>query len=148
MRLRDAKRADLQAIVAMLADDPYAAARETPADPAPYEAAWAAIEASPAETVIVAEDDAGAVIGCLQLTLLPGLSRRGMTRALVEGVRVAAGRRGGGIGAALMAEAIARARAAGCGMVQLTTDLRRTDAHRFYERLGFVGSHLGMKLPL
>lgn len=147
--VRTARAADLPAVVAMLADDPLGAARERYADPLPeaYRAAFAAIEAQAGNAVLVAER-AGAVLGCLQLVFIPHLTRLGMMRAQVEGVRVARAARGQGIGEALMAEAIARARAAGCGLVQLTTDATRPEARRFYERLGFVASHVGMKLPL
>ncbi|MFN3686767.1 N-acetyltransferase family protein [Salinarimonas sp.] len=147
--MRDATRADLPDLVRMLADDPLGASREgsaEPLDPA-YEAAFAAIAAAPGERLLVAERE-GRAIGMLQLSLIPGLSRRGMTRAQIEGVRVAAEHRGAGIGEALVRHAIAIARAAGCGLVQLTTDKSRTDAHRFYARLGFVASHEGMKLGL
>lgn len=149
MIFRRADRADLPAIVRLLADDQLGAARENGADPlAPcYVAAFKAIAASDASELIVAEDD-GEVVGCLQLTVIPGLSLRGTTRGLIEAVRVAATRRGQGLGAALLRHAIERARARGCGMVQLTTNNQRADAQRFYLRLGFVASHVGMKLVL
>ncbi len=146
MRFRDATRADVPAIVAMLADDSLGQGREG-ADLAPYLAAFDQIAANPAHQLIVAED-AGRIIATCQLTILSGLSRQGARRALVEAVRVTADLRGRGIGAALMAECETRARAAGCGMIQLTTDRSRQDAHRFYERLGYQPSHIGMKKPL
>lgn len=96
--------------------------------------------------LVAVEGDA--VLGCLQLTIIPGLSRRGTCRGQIEGVRVAHAARGKGIGELLLKDAIARARAAGCGLVQLTTDKARGDAHRFYLRHGFVASHEGMKLEL
>ena len=145
MRFRDATRADVPAIVAMLADDSLGQGREG-ADLAPYLAAFDQIAANPAHQLIVAED-AGRIIATCQLTILSGLSRQGARRALVEAVRVTADLRGRGIGAALMAECETRARAAGCGMIQLTTDRSRQDAHRFYERLGYQPSHIGMKKP-
>jgi ribosomal protein S18 acetylase RimI-like enzyme len=146
---RDATAADLPAIVALLADDDRGATREQPTDPLPpqYAAAFAAIARQEGNTVLVALED-GVVAGCLQLTIIPNLSHLGMWRALVEGVRVARHLRGRRVGAALMGEAIARARAAGCGVVQLTTNVVRTDAQRFYRRLGFEASHVGMKLTL
>jgi GNAT superfamily N-acetyltransferase len=144
--LRRATEADLPAIVALLADDVLGAAREAPGDPA-YAAAFAAIEADPNQMLAVAEE-AGRVLGCLQLTFIPGLSRRGMWRGQIEGVRVAAGQRGTGLGRRMFEWAIAQCRARGCGLVQLTTDKARPDAHRFYESLGFVASHEGMKLAL
>ena len=103
------------------------------------------IDADPHQYLAVAEV-AGEVVGTLQLTFIPGLSRLGATRALIEAVRVRADQRGGGLGRQLAEWAIATARARGAALVQLTTDASRTDAHRFYERLGFVASHVGMKL--
>ena len=146
---RAARRDDLPAIVAMLADDPLGRQREAPGEPLDpsYRAAFDAMARQGGNELIVAEAE-GAVVGCLQLFILPGLSHRGMSRGQIEGVRVATGYRGKGLGEALIRHAIDRARAAGCGMVQLTTNLSRTDAHRFYERLGFVHSHAGMKLSL
>jgi ribosomal protein S18 acetylase RimI-like enzyme len=145
--IREARPGDLPAIVALLADDPFGRTREDPADLAAYAAAFAEIAAQSGNTVLVAEIG-GTIVGCLQFTVIPGLARRGMKRGQVEGVRIAAAHRGKKLGELLMAEAIARARAAGCGLVQLTTDVARPDAHRFYERLGFVAGHLGMKLML
>ena len=146
MMLRDATPDDIDAIVAMLADDPLGRDREAPGDPA-YRAAFDAIAAQQGNALIVAERD-GVVIGCLQLTFLPGLSRKGQIRAQIEGVRVARVARNGGVGAALVEEALRRSRAAGCGMVQLATDRSRADAQRFYARLGFEASHVGMKMML
>lgn len=147
--LRVAVRDDLPQIVALLADDPLGAMRERFSDPLPaaYAAAFDAIMTQPGNCVIVATIDDN-VVGCLQLTIVPGLSRMGATRAFVEGVRVSAAYRGAGIGELLMRDAIARARATGCALVQLTSDASRKDAHRFYERLGFVASHVGYKLAL
>ncbi len=147
--IRRATQADLPAIVRMLADDPLGKTRERYAEPLPeaYLQAFAEVEAQKGNQILVAEAK-GQVIGCLQLTLIPGLTRLGMTRAQIEGARVDAGRRGERIGEKLFLDAIERARKAGCGLVQLTTDASRPDAHRFYERLGFVASHVGMKLAL
>jgi len=146
---RKARRTDVPAIVRMLADDLLGAARERCTDPLPdgYWKAFEALDRDPNQELVVAERD-GDVVGCLQLTFIPGLSRQGMTRALVEAVRVDAACRGAGIGRRMMAWAIERARQRGCGMIQLTSDKSRTDAHRFYEALGFVRSHEGMKLML
>lgn len=146
MIIREATRADLGAIVALLADDPLGRLREAPGDPG-YARAFEAIAARENDAILVAEES-GAVIGCLQLTLLPGLSRCGETRAQIEGVRVAASARGRGVGEALVRAALDRAREAGCGLAQLTTDRSRADAQRFYARLGFEPSHVGMKLKL
>jgi GNAT superfamily N-acetyltransferase len=144
--IRTARQADVPAIVAMLADDPLGAAREHPGDPA-YLAAFAALDADPRQLLVVADVD-GEPVGTLQLTFIPGLSRRGATRAQIEAVRVRADRRGAGLGETLIRWAVDTARERGCVMVQLTSDSSRVDAHRFYERLGFRASHVGMKLPL
>jgi GNAT superfamily N-acetyltransferase len=142
--IRRATAADVDAVVAMLADDPLGARRESPGDPA-YAAAFARIDADPTQYLAVAVSG-GEVVGTLQLTFIPGLSRRGATRALIEAVRVRADQRGSGLGRRLAEWAIETARARGAALVQLTTDASRADAHRFYERLGFQATHVGMKL--
>lgn len=146
---RRARLDDVPAIIAMLADDALGKARERPGLPleTSYLDAFAAIDGSPNQLLAVAEQD-GTVIGSLQLTFIPGLSRRGSWRCLVEAVRVAAHLRGTGIGARFMHWAIEEARRRNCRMIQLTTDKSRRDAHRFYERLGFKATHEGMKLEL
>jgi GNAT superfamily N-acetyltransferase len=144
--LRRAERADVPAIVAMLADDPLGAQREQEGDPA-YLTAFDTVDTDPHQLLVVAEL-AGELVGTLQLTFIPGLSRRGATRAQIEAVRVHAEHRSGGLGQLLVNWAIDTARARGCAMVQLTTDASRTDAQRFYQRLGFVASHIGMKRSL
>jgi len=149
MRFRDATGADLAAIVALLADDPLGATREASAaelSPA-YAEAFAAIAADANNRLIVA-DDGGAVVGCLQLTFIPGLTYTGGWRAQIEGVRIAQSQRGQGLGRAMFDWAIEEARARGCRLVQLTTNKARPDALRFYESLGFTASHEGMKLDL
>jgi GNAT superfamily N-acetyltransferase len=146
--IRRATLDDVPAIIAMLADGPLGATRESPGDLTPYERAFAAIDADPNQLQVVADRN-GEVIGTLQLTFIPGLSRQGATRALVEAVRVAASARSTGLGTTLMEWSIAEARARGCVMIQLTSDKTRTDAHRFYtDRLGFTNSHEGFKLTL
>lgn len=149
IRYRRATRDDLQAIVEMLADDALGATREHAGPPLPqsYHDAFDAIDRDPNIELIVAESDRG-VIGTVQLTYLPGISRQGMWRALIEAVRVASSERGKGIGAAMIQDTIARARQRGCGLIQLTSDKSREDAQRFYERLGFARTHVGMKLSL
>ncbi len=139
---------DLPAIVRMLADDPFGAGRERDEDPLPpaYAAGFAAMSAQGGR-IVVAELD-GAVVGCLQLTVIHGVAQLGLTRAQVEAVRVASTHRGRGIGAALMRHTIALAMEEGCALMQLTTNAARADARRFYERLGFASSHVGMKLSL
>lgn len=144
--IRRATAADVPVIVAMLADDPLGATRESPGDPA-YAAAFAEIDADERQYLAVAEVD-GEVVGTLQLTFIPGLSRRGATRALIEAVRVRSDFRGAGLGRQLAEWAVSEARTRGAALVQLTTDATREDAHRFYTRLGFQPTHIGMKLPL
>lgn len=145
--IRRAEASDVAAIVAMLADDPLGATRESPDNLTPYLAAHARLAADPNQHLVVAER-AGKVVGTLQLTLIPGLSRRAATRSLIEGVRVHADERGSGLGTLLIEWAVETSRAEGCQLVQLTSDATREDAHRFYERLGFVASHVGFKLQL
>ncbi|AQT76656.1 GNAT family N-acetyltransferase [Streptomyces sp. fd1-xmd] len=145
--IRPATDADLPAIVAMLADDPLGATRESPEDLTPYRAALKRLVGDPNQHVVVAVR-AGRVVGTLQLTVVPGLSRRGATRAIIEGVRVHADERGSGLGTRFIEWAIEKSRAENCSLVQLTSDVTRTDAHRFYERLGFTASHVGFKLQL
>ena len=153
LQFRRAVAEDLAAIVALLADDGLGRGREdsrVPINPR-YIEAFAVIDADPNQLLVVAVDSAGAggaVIGYLQLTFIPGLSRIGQWRGQIESVRVAAARRGQGVGRAMLAWAIDRCRMRGCGLVQLTTDKSRSDARRFYESLGFVASHEGMKLAL
>ncbi len=144
---RRATRADVPAIVALLANDALGSQREQASDPLPdsYFVAFAEIERDPNQLLTVVEL-AGEVIGTLHLTYLPSLTYRGGKRALIEAVRVAASQRNQGIGQRMFEWAIAQAREAGCHMVQLTTDKRRPDAVRFYESLGFAASHIGMKL--
>ena len=146
-RLQRARRTDVPAIVALLADDPISGAREVD-DVVRYEAAYDAVARSPGEFLAVVRDRAGAVVGTMQLSVLPGLSRAGATRLQVEGVRIAAGLRGRGLGAAMLEWAHDHGRARGATFSQLTTDSARTDAHRFYERLGYTASHKGFKRPL
>ncbi|MBS0125156.1 GNAT family N-acetyltransferase [Aestuariicoccus sp. KMU-90] len=149
MRFRRALRADLPAIVALLADDDLGRARESAAqavDPV-YVAAFEVIAAD-ANQILAVADLGGEVIGCMQITFIPGLSRRGAWRGQLESVRVASHLRGRGIGEQFLDWAIGQCRERGCGLVQLTTDRQRLDALRFYERLGFVPSHNGMKRQL
>lgn len=146
LTIRTAVEADLPGITALLADDPLGQARERPGDPA-YGQAFHRMLGQPGNVYLLAEREAR-LLGALQYTLIHGLSRRGASRAQIEGVRVAAEARGRGIGEALVEAAIARARADGAALIQLTTDQTRDRALRFYERLGFEASHWGMKRPL
>jgi GNAT superfamily N-acetyltransferase len=148
--LRIATAADLMAIVDLIAADQLGATRDgvrDEADLTAYRAAFESIDADPAHLLLVA-DQGCEVVGTMQLSFLPGLARRGALRAQIEAVRVAQSQRGSGLGAAMMRWAIDEASRRGCALVQLTSDKARTDAHRFYARLGFVASHEGMKLAL
>src|SRR3954454_22163392 len=149
LAFRRARADDLGVIVGLLADDPIGRMREsgTAELGARYAAAFAAIEQDPNQLLAVAERD-GQIVGVLQLSFIPGLTRRGMWRSQIEGVRVAAAERGGGIGRALIEWTIEESRERGCGLVQLTSDKRRSGAHAFYEALGFQATHEGYKLPL
>ncbi|MFG2876163.1 GNAT family N-acetyltransferase [Streptomyces sp. NPDC048337] len=147
LAIRPATEADLPAIVAMLADDPLGATRESPDDLTPYLAALKRLTEDPNQHLVVAVR-ADRVVGTLQLTIVPGLSRKGSTRSIIEGVRVHADERGSGLGTRFVEWAIEKSREENCDLVQLTSDATRTDAHRFYERLGFAPSHVGFKLQL
>jgi GNAT superfamily N-acetyltransferase len=138
------------AIVGLLADDQLRAAEESSAgsDLAPYLAAFSAIDGSAENLLVVVVDPAGRIVATAQLTVLPGLARSGATRLQIEAVRVSRDHRGNGLGSELIIWAIEYGRALGCRLVQLTSDASRTDAHRFYERLGFASSHVGFKLLL
>ncbi|HLS04613.1 MAG TPA: GNAT family N-acetyltransferase [Actinomycetales bacterium] len=149
IEMRQARREDIRAIVELIADDEISALREDLSDPlpAPYIDAFAAIEADPRTELLVAVQNEE-VLATLQITYLPGLSRMGSERAQIEAVRVARAARGMGLGTHLLTEAIERAKARGCGLVQLTSDARRRDAQRFYKQLGFAETHVGMRLIL
>lgn len=146
---RRATEADVPDIIKMLADDVLGAAREDlGAESLPkYLEAFRVIDADPNQFLLVA-DDGSEIVGTLQLTFIAGLARGGLKRGLVEAVRVANHRRGEKIGEAMLAWAIEKCRGENCGIVQLTTDKSRTDAHRFYDRLGFEASHIGYKMLL
>jgi len=143
--IRRARRDDVAAIVAMLADDHLGRARERVEDPLPasYYDAFERIMRDSNLQLVVAESE-GRVVGCLQLAILPGLSSQGGSRGLLEDVRVATDCRSRGIGEQLVQWAVAEAKARGCNLVELLTHQTRTDAQRFYKRLGFAASHVGM----
>jgi GNAT superfamily N-acetyltransferase len=145
--IRRAVAGDVAAIVALIAADQIGQDRDG-GDLAPYTQAFAAIDADPAQLLVVVADAAGAVVGTLQLSFIPGLARRGALRAQIEAVRVAQRLRGRGIGSALLGWAIEEAGRRGCALVQLTSDKRRDGAHRLYGRVGFIASHDGFKLRL
>ncbi|WP_406861983.1 GNAT family N-acetyltransferase [Streptomyces sp. HUAS MG47] len=147
LEIRRTRRTDIPAIVAMLAHDPLGEQRESPDDLTPYEEAFDRLEQDPNQHLIVAVR-AGRVVGTMQLTIIPGLSRKGATRSLIEAVRVHDDERGNGLGTRLMEWAIEESRRLDCQLVQLTSDASRTDAHRFYTRLGFTASHVGFKMAL
>ncbi|WP_121747974.1 GNAT family N-acetyltransferase [Streptomyces sp. E2N166] len=147
LEIRSAAEDDIPAVVAMLADDPLGAQRESPNDLDPYLAAFERLSADPNQHLVVAVRD-DRVVGTLQLTIVPGLSRRGATRSIIEGVRIHTDERSSGLGTQLIEWAVDESRRQGCHLVQLTSDKTRTDAHRFYERLGFSASHTGFKLQL
>ncbi|MDT9695592.1 GNAT family N-acetyltransferase [Streptomyces sp. P17] len=147
LEIRPATADDVPAIVAMLADDPLGAQRESPDDLTPYLSALERLSRDPNQRLMVAERE-GRVVGTLQLTLIPGLSRKGATRSIIEAVRIHADERGSGLGTQFIEWAVEESRRQGCRLVQLTSDASRTDAHRFYERLGFEASHVGFKLAL
>jgi ribosomal protein S18 acetylase RimI-like enzyme len=146
--IRPALSGDVAAIVAMLADDALGRGREQVEDPLPpsYVQAFERVERDPNVQLVVAEGEGGEVIGCLQLCILPGLSSQGASRGLIEDVRVAAHCRSRGIGEQLVQWAIAEAREKGCKLVELLTHNTRVDAQRFYKRLGFQASHVGMMI--
>ncbi|MEY9992690.1 GNAT superfamily N-acetyltransferase [Streptomyces sp. V4I8] len=147
LEIRAAVADDIPSIVGMLADDPLGAQRESPDDLTPYLAALERLSSDPNQHLVVAVRE-GRVVGTLQLTVIPGLSRKGATRSIIEGVRIHADERGSGLGTQLIEWAVAESRRQNCQLVQLTSDNTRTDAHRFYERLGFTASHVGFKLQL
>jgi ribosomal protein S18 acetylase RimI-like enzyme len=146
--IRRARRDDVRVIVAMLADDPLGSARERLEEPLPpsYFRAFAAVDRDSNIQLVVAEGSDGVVVGCLQLCILPGLSSQGASRALIEDVRVASHCRSRGIGEQMVQWAVTEARAKGCKLVELLTHNTRVDAQRFYARLGFAPSHLGMTM--
>jgi ribosomal protein S18 acetylase RimI-like enzyme len=146
--IRRARRDDVGAMVRMLADDPLGSARERLEEPLPpsYFQAFEAVERASHLQLMVAEDGDGTVVGCLQLCVLPGISSQGASRGLIEDVRVAAHCRSRGIGGQMIQWAIAESRAKGCRLVELLTHQTRVDAQRFYARLGFQPSHVGMTL--
>jgi ribosomal protein S18 acetylase RimI-like enzyme len=147
MGLREARREDVRLIVEMLLDDQLGKTRESLADMTPYMKAFDAIAADPHNTQYVWEEN-GEVLGCLQLTLIPGISQRGAWRAQIEGVRVKGTHRGTGVGHKMMDAIMEISRARGCVQMQLTTNKARHAAQRFYETLGFEKSHEGMKAKL
>ncbi|MFD7310181.1 GNAT family N-acetyltransferase [Promicromonospora sp. NPDC059942] len=146
LTFREAEWDDLERIVELIADDAVAATR-TGTYGAAHVAGFEAVAASPDNELVVAESD-GEVIGVMQLTFIPGISRNGASRLLVEAVRVDRALRGQGVGRLMMEHAHERGRARGCALAQLTSDKQRPDAHRFYRNLGYEQSHEGFKLPL
>ncbi|HKN56165.1 MAG TPA: GNAT family N-acetyltransferase [Amycolatopsis sp.] len=146
--IRPARRGDLEAMVRMLADDQLGATRESLDALGPYLRAFEQIDADPNQLLAVTVSDDDVPVGMLQLTVIPGLARRGALRGQIEAVRIRDDHRGRGLAAEMMLWAIDELRRRGCTLVQLTSDSSRQEAHRFYERLGFVASHTGFKLQL
>jgi GNAT superfamily N-acetyltransferase len=147
LEIRPAATGDIPAIVALLADDPLGTQRESPDDLAPYLTAYERMTRDPNQHLVVAVRE-GRVVGTLQLSIITGLSRQGTTRSIIEAVRIHPDDRGNGLGSRLIEWAAEESRRQGCRLVQLTSDAARTDAHRFYERLGFTASHVGFKMSL
>lgn len=149
INIRKASVSDIAAVINLIADDQLGATREQVDGPVSlvYRTAFERIERQNGNDIYVAEID-GEIIGCMQLTFITGLSRKGLTRCQIEAVRISKTLRSQGIGKKMMVYAIDLAKTSGCGLVQLTTDNTREDAHRFYKKLGFVASHVGMKLDL
>ncbi|TCC64488.1 GNAT family N-acetyltransferase [Kribbella pittospori] len=145
--IRRATSADVAGIVEMIADDQLGATRDSTDDLTPYLEAFERIDSDPNQLLVVAERN-DELVGTLQLTIIPGLSRRGSSRGLIEAVRVAVPARNSGLGTTLIQWAIEESRSRGCALVQLTSDKSRTAAHRFYDRLGFLNTHEGFKLKL
>ncbi len=147
--IRIAELHDLSAIIDLLANDPLGQARETMSQPPDqrYIDAFEAIENDDNQLLAIVEQH-GQIVGCMQISFVPGLSRTGMWRAQIESVRIAASQRGEGTGRMMIEWAIAKARQRNCGLVQLTTDKSRPAALKFYQNLGFSASHEGMKLNL
>ncbi|MBT2488739.1 GNAT family N-acetyltransferase [Streptomyces sp. ISL-96] len=153
MIFRTATRQDLPAILALLAEEEQVVDPASVVVDAAYERAFEAIDSDSRNEMLVlalalADETGTTVLGCLQATYIPGLGKHGAERALIEAVRVRADRRGGGLGRELIKHAVERARERGCALVQLTSNKRRTEAHRFYASLGFERSHDGFKLAL
>lgn len=142
-----ATRDDVPDIVDLLRDDEIGATREG-TDLAPYLAAFDAVDVDPHQLLAIVRDEGGQPAGTLQLTLIPGLTRGGATRLIIEGVRVHSSTRGSGLGSALMEWAHEQGRGRGATLAQLTSDKKREDAHRFYEHLGYAPTHEGFKIGL
>jgi ribosomal protein S18 acetylase RimI-like enzyme len=149
VNFRKAKITDIPTVVQLLADDQLGNVREQTGSPLPlfYRDAFEKMARQEGNDLIVTEID-GEIVGCMQLTIIYGISRKGMSRCQIEGVRIASQMRGSGLGKKMMIYAIDYAKSAGCGLIQLTTDMQRIEAQQFYEKLGFVGSHLGMKMSI
>lgn len=148
IHMRRARREDVPSIARLLADDHLGGAREDADDLDPYYAGYDRLAAEPRSLLAVAEDQAGAVVGTLQLTFVPGLSNRGAEFALLSAVRIASSVRAKGLGSQMLGWALDEARRRGCASMELLSHTSRADARRFYERHGFTASHVGMKRSL
>jgi len=147
LSIRPARQSDLAALIALYGDDDIGVTREATEPDEAYQSAFDAIQADRNHMLVVGERG-GKIVGTLLLSFIPGLSRHGAWRAQVEAMRVSRALRGQGIGQSLLNWSIAEARNHGCALVQLTSDRRRADAHRFYERAGFEPTHFGYKLSM
>jgi GNAT superfamily N-acetyltransferase len=147
LSIRPARQEDLAALVMLYGDDDIGVSRELAEPDSAYRDAFDAIQSDPNHMLLVGEAE-GQVVATLLLSFLPGLSHHGAWRAQIEAMRVARHLRGQGVGRALLDWSVEEARRRGCTLVQLTSDRRRADAHRFYERAGFDATHLGFKLSL
>jgi GNAT superfamily N-acetyltransferase len=147
LSIRHARKSELAALVALYRDDGLGVTREATEVDEAYQSAFDAIEADPNHMLVVGERD-GEIVATLLLSFLPGLSRHGAWRAQIEAMRVSGASRGQGIGQDMLNWSIEKARQHGCTLVQLTSDRRRADAHRFYARVGFEPTHLGYKMSL
>lgn len=146
-RIEQAGAEDLPAIISLLADDPLGVTRES-ADLSRYQRAFDEITSDPHQHLACVKDDGGGVVGTMQLSLIPGLSRGGSLRLQIEGVRVAEQARGGGLGRAMLMWAHEYGRRRGAVIAQLTSDRTRTQAHQFYTDLGYEPTHVGFKRAL
>lgn len=152
LTFRDAMPADIATIVGLSHAGDARGTDTPPLDPATladprYRAAFDEITADPGHRLIVAERD-GEIVGTLQISFIPGMPNFGMKRGMLENVHIRVDQRGSGLGTEMVQWAIERCREAGCGLIQLTSNKVRHDAHRFYEKLGFTKSHEGFKLRL
>jgi GNAT superfamily N-acetyltransferase len=148
MTIRKARKTDINEIVQMLANDPLGASREDVLHPEKYEKAFDIIDADKNQSLMIVEGENGKVIGTFQMTFIQYLTHQGSMRVQVESVRVREDYRGKGIGENMFEWIIDYSKARGAHLLQLTSDKKRPDAIRFYQKLGFLDSHEGLKMAL